>query len=134
MNSAIFTYATKIESGRLEFDIPIKTVSEANCTEHWKKKHKRHASQKSAVFLSLAKHRTKMKLPCALHLVRYAPMTLDKFENLPCSLKYIVDAACAVITGDYRPGRADSSDQITISCDQVKYRDYGVKIIITCQQ
>jgi hypothetical protein len=51
---------------------------------------------------------------------------LDKFDNLPMSFKYIVDAVCAIITGNYVAGKADSDERISISCDQVKSKVYGI--------
>ncbi len=45
-------------------------------------------------------------------------------------MKYILDAICEAITGDFRPGRADGSDQIEVSYKQVSSKEYGVKIEI----
>ena len=36
------------------------------------------------------------------HVNRFAPNELDEFDNLPMSFKYIVDAICAIITGEHR--------------------------------
>lgn len=110
--------------------LPIRTVSEANCTEPWQKRHKRHKLQKKMVFFELLPVKYLISIPCKIHYVRFAPKELDKFENLPMSFKYINDQVCAEITGDYRPGRADSNKDITITCDQVKSKTYAVKIII----
>lgn len=125
--------------------LPIFTASEANggvkksymkngkkCYkgEHWTDKHRRTKLQKGTVFLILRPHAAKFKLPCKLKLTRYAPRILDKRDNLPMSLKYILDAVCAVITGDYRPGRADSSEEIDVTYHQVVSSDYGVLIEI----
>ncbi len=45
-------------------------------------------------------------------------------------MKYILDAVCAVITNDYRPGRADSCEQIDVKYDQVVSQKYGVLVEI----
>ena len=110
--------------------LPIRTVSEANCFEPWQKKHKRHKNQKKLVFFALLEVKHLIKLPCKIKYIRYAPKELDVFENLPMSFKYINDAVCAEITGDHRPGRADGTKEIIQSCDQVKSKQYAVKIII----
>lgn len=111
-------------------DLPIQTVSEANNFEHWTKKHARHKNQQKIVALALKPLQNKIKLPCKIILTRLAPNKLDKFDNLPMSLKYIVDAICAIITGNYTPGKADSDERIEIACNQIKSKLYGVRIEI----
>jgi hypothetical protein len=125
-----FPFSVQISNGSAEIALPIRTISEANCFEHWRKSHKRHTIQRKTVALALNPIKDKIKLPCSIKLIRYAPRTLDKFENLPMSFKYIVDACCAIITGDFRAGRADGDERISLSCDQVKSEGYGIKIII----
>jgi hypothetical protein len=129
----------------IELMIPIVTVSEANggvkkCykwrgktrykSEHWTDKHSRHKKQKGAVFLMLKPYKSKISLPCHITLTRFAPNKLDRFDNLPMSLKWILDACCAVITGDYRPGRADDNELIDVSYKQVINQSYSVQIRI----
>lgn len=111
--------------------IPIRTISELNSTEHWTKKHKRHRLQQKTVALALNPIKKNIKLPCHIKLTRLAPRKLDKHDNLPISLKYILDACCAIITGDLRPGRADDDERISISYDQEPSSQYGVKVIFT---
>lgn len=111
--------------------MPVRTVSEANCTDHWTKKHKRHRIQQKTVALVLNPVREKIKLPCHITLTRYAPKKLDKHDNLPISLKYILDACCAIITGDFRPGRADDDERISVSYEQETSSHYGVKVVFT---
>jgi hypothetical protein len=122
---------SEILEGKVTVDLPIRTVSEANCFESWQKKHGRHKDQKSIVALGINPLRDKIKLPCKIMLTRFAPDFLDPFDNLPMSFKYIVDAVCAIITGNYVAGRADSDKRITIACDQVKSHAYGIRIEIT---
>lgn len=112
----------------LVLTLPIRTVSEANNFEHWTKKHQRHKAQKQAVALALTSHRDKIKLPCHIKLTRAAPRKLDRWDNLPISMKYILDACCAIITNDHRPGRADDDERITVSYDQQTNSDYSVII------
>ena len=135
--------------GWIEISLPIVTVSEANGGskrrvkriknkietkvtkgEHWTDKHSRHKRQKGAVALLLKPLRSHLKLPCHITLTRYAPSKLDRFDNLPMSMKWILDACCEIITGDYRPGRADDTEEIDVTYKQVVSNEYGVKIRI----
>lgn len=120
-----------IQESGITLDLPIRTKSEANSSEHWRVKHQRHLQQHRAVGLILSPIRDKIKLPCKIKLTRFAPNMLDKFDNLPSSFKYIVDAVCAIITRNHIPGRADSDERISIECDQVKSKEYGIRIEIT---
>lgn len=122
---------TEISEGKVLIDLPLQTKSEANCFEPWQVKHKRHTQQQRTVALAMNPLRDKIQLPCNIMLTRFAPDELDKFDNLPMSFKYIVDAICSIITGDYRPGHADSDKRISIACDQVKNKEYGIRIEIT---
>jgi hypothetical protein len=106
--------------------LPIRTVSEANNFEHWTKKHKRHKEQKRAVALALNPHKAEIKLPCHIKITRVAPRKLDRWDNLPMSVKYILDTCCAIITGDFRPGRADDDERITVSYEQETNSEYYV--------
>lgn len=125
--------------------LPVVTVSEANGGpkktikrggktfykgEHWTDKHKRHKKQKGLVGLMLRKFSKYLKIPCLITLTRYAPCKLDRFDNLPMSMKWILDAVCEIITGDYRPGRADDNEEIDVKYKQVISKEYGVKILI----
>lgn len=117
--------------GRVVLTLPIRTVSEANNFDHWTKKHKRHRRQQKTLALILNPVKSSITLPCHIKLTRIAPKKLDKWDNLPMSLKYILDACCAIITGDFRPGRADDNESITVSYDQEYSSQYGVIIEIT---
>ena len=121
----------EILPGKVTLDIPIKTVSEANCFEPWQKKYARHKEQKNLVSLALSPLRGKISLPCRIFLTRFAPDELDTFDNLPMSFKYIVDSVCAIITGEYRAGKADSDKRISIACGQVESKAYGIRIEIS---
>lgn len=117
--------------GFVNLTLPLATISEANPFEPWRKRHARHKEQQRAVALALNPLKGYVALPCRVQLVRYAPKELDTFDNLPMSFKYIVDAVCSIITGEYRPGKADSDKRISISCDQVKSKIWGIKVEIT---
>lgn len=122
---------SEIGEGFASIVLPIRTVSEANRQDHWSTKHKRHKIQQKLVYLALNPFRCQIKIPCQITLTRFGPKKLDRHDNLPMSLKWIVDALCAIITGDVRPGRADDDNRIQISYDQVIDPNYYVKILIT---
>ncbi len=115
-------------NGRIEIILPIRTVSEANNFDHWTKKQKRHKKQKW--WVELAFTQCKCQIPCVITLIRLAPRFLDAEDNLRMSVKYIKDYIAAYITGDHRPGRADGSKLLTWHYDQVKSKQYAIKIII----
>jgi hypothetical protein len=120
-----------ITGERLVFELPLRTKSEANCFEHWTKKHKRHQGQRLAISQAIFPVRGQIPLPCKILLTRLAPKTLDKHDNLPMSFKYIVDAICSIITGNYKPGKADGDERISINYDQIISKEYGIIIEIT---
>lgn len=128
---AKITMKSEVYDGKVVVDLPLQTKSEANCFEPWQVKHGRHKEQQKIVALGLKPVRDKIKLPCKILLTRFAPDELDKFDNLPMSFKYIVDAICAIITGEYRAGKADSDKRISIACDQLKSKEYGIRIEVT---
>jgi hypothetical protein len=122
---------SEVLEGKVTVVLPIRTISEANCFEPWQVKHGRHKDQQRLVALGLNPLKGHIRLPCRIMLTRFAPDELDAFDNLPMSFKYIVDAICAIITGEYRAGKADSDKRISIACDQVKSDAYGIRIEVT---
>lgn len=74
-----------------------------------------------------------VRLPCKIKLTRIAPRFLDKHDNLPMSMKYIVDALCEILKPGLAAGRADEGDDIEISYDQIKLgkKEYAVRIAIS---
>ncbi len=123
----------KIEKGRIELILPLKAANEANSSEHWTKKQKRHRLQKRSVFYFMANVKKLIKMPCTITFVRYAPKFLDAHDNLRMSFKYILDGVTACITGDYRAGLADNNPGFTFQYDQVKDAKYKIKIIFEFQ-
>lgn len=124
-------FECKTELGRIEIQVPIRTVSEANNFDHWTKKRKRHKAQQKLIFFALLNCKHLIRFPCMILFIRYAPKTLDKHDNLPMSFKYLCDAVCSEITNEHRPGLADNFKDIDIHYDQVISKQYYVKIIIT---
>jgi len=123
-------FGWKLYPESLEITLPIRTISEANCQEHWTKRHRRHKKQKNTLFWSIIECIKFVKFPCTITFIRYAPKFLDAHDNLPMSMKWICDQVCAEITQDFRPGRADNFDGISIKYDQIKSKIYAVKIKI----
>lgn len=119
--------------------LPIKTVSEMNCSEHWSKKSKRHKQQQFFV-RQLFKHETnKINLPCKITLTRLAPRMLDD-DNMPTSMKYIQDEVAEQLTGKggyyitrngHRKaikGHADGDKRLSWVYAQEKAKTQGVRL------
>lgn len=122
---------SEIREGMVILDLPLRTKSEANCFEHWRVKHKRHKDQQALVALALKPVKSKIQLPCKLLFTRLAPTRLDKHDNLPMSFKYIVDTCCAILTGNFASGQADSDERISIAYDQIDSKEYGIRIAVS---
>lgn len=116
----------------VDWQLPIKTASEANSSEHWTKKAKRHAIQKK--WVKWAYHRDKpfLPLPCVARLTRISPKALDLHDNLRMSLKWVADAVAECIVPGKAIGRADDEKDIhwEYSQEKGKPREYAVRIEI----
>lgn len=114
----------------LEVTLPIRTYSEANSTEHWSKKNRRHKKQQNQLWTYFLCTRPPIKLPCTIKLIRIAPKTLDAHDNLPMAFKFIVDKLADYIIPGKVEGHADSDSRITWQYDQIKTKekDYHIKI------
>lgn len=114
----------------IEWHLPIKTVSEANSSEHWSKKHKRHKAQKKAIWWAFKRDGTNCHPPCNVKLTRISSRFLDVGDNLPCSMKYIRDAIAEELTGIKIAGRADDDERITWEYAQEKGSPQSIKVEI----
>jgi hypothetical protein len=112
------------------WELPIRTVSENNSSEHWAVKNKRHARQKRLIKLRFNKDKELIKLPCVVTLTRIAPRTLDAHDNLRSAFKWIVDAVADNLIPGQAAGRADDSTEITWEYKQQRGapRKYSVRI------
>lgn len=110
--------------------LDLKAANESNHTEPWRRRYARHQAQKKAIFVALLNCKPLVSFPCVLRFTRYAPKELDAHDNLPMSFKWICDQVCAELTGELRPGLADSNKNFTMKYDQEKSKEYGVKIEI----
>jgi hypothetical protein len=112
----------------VEWNLNIKTVSEANCSEHWSRKHKRHKSQKKSIRIQFIYLKPNIFLPCHVKLIRISPRLLDQDDNLPCAFKWIKDEIAAHLTGNFVPGRADEDYRISWSYSQEKGSPQSIRI------
>ncbi len=113
--------------------IEIKTVSEANTSEHWTVAAKRHKQQKGRIKIQMFIEKPKIPLPCQIKLTRIAPRSLDSHDNLPTSFKYIVDALSEYIFPGLAVGRADDSKLIKWIYEQKKGapKKYAIEIEVS---
>lgn len=124
----------------IQYDFDVKTIqcwrlnltiaNEANSSEHWAVKARRHRQQKSRIRAAFLEDKPKIEIPCKCVLTRIAPRELDSHDNLRISLKWVVDAIAAELTGNHVPGRADENTGITWEYKQErgKVREYGLRI------
>ncbi len=122
--------------------LPLKTVSEANCSEHWSKKSKRHRQQQFFIRSLFSHEASEIKLPCSVKLIRISPRILDD-DNLRSAFKWIRDeiAEClfpekkkvAIIRGKVviLKGFNDSDSRITWLYDQEKGKTLSIRIEIS---
>lgn len=131
------------EGSPIVWEIPIKTVSEANKSEHWSVSSKRHQSQQYFIRRQFLVDPVPITLPCTIKLVRLSSRFLDKEDNLPMSFKWIRDEISECIfpekgvryvdkKGQFRTlkGRADDSPLIRWEYDQEKSKTPGIRIEI----
>lgn len=129
-------------SMQLTFVVYIKTVSEANSSEHWSQKAKRHKQQQFFIRLACHKHIKDVTLPCEVTLSRLSPRLLDD-DNLVSSLKYVRDEVSECLipekSGSYvtktgkvkkLKGRADSDQRILWRYEQRKNTSQAVQVTI----
>lgn len=115
---------------------PLLTTPESNSREHWHKKAKRHTAQRAAVKAAWKANPAAITSPesktLLLYILRIAPRKLDKADNLPCSLKSIVDEICNCLMPGLADGQADGKLKLKIAYAQAKGnpRQYAVKIKI----
>ena len=127
----------------IKWEIPLKTVSEANSSEYWRVKRKRHEEQQFIIRSLFLKEHAPIVLPCTITLSRLSPRLLDCEENLPMAFKWIKDEIGACIFPEkvivYRnkkgklvknKGHADSDPRITWQYDQKKQQQQGIRIEI----
>lgn len=115
-----------------EVKLPIKTISESNTRQHWTKESKRHKQQKLSLWAELHNRMPFIDLPCTVKFTRIAPRNLDAHENLPMSMKWLVDQMAEYLIPGKAAGRADDSKELKFIYDQEKGnpKEYAVKITV----
>ena len=127
----------------IRWELPLKTVSESNRSEHWTKSSKRHKQQQFFI-RSLFNHEAQeIPMPCVITLTRLSPRMLDAEENLPMAFKWIKDEIGACLFPEkvvvYHKGRgkfvknkghADSSPLVQWKYSQEKSKIMGIRIEI----
>lgn len=110
------------------WDLPIRTISEANDSSHWTKKRERRARQQFYIRGWWNKEKPKFMLPLKITLIRLAPRRLDSDNNVS-AFKAIRDEIASKIFPGMAPGRADDSDLLSWQYDQMSAKSYGIRII-----
>jgi hypothetical protein len=118
------------------WQLPLKTASEANSSEHWTKKAKRHKLQKQKIKAALLSERPPITIPCSVVVTRIAPRELDSHDNLSMALKYCIDAIAEYLVPGKAIGRADDCKEIKWDYKQKKggIREYGIIIELSCER
>jgi|SRR6185437_9029899 hypothetical protein len=116
----------------VNWQLPIKTASESNSSEHWTVKRKRHKIQQGWVNMVFLQDKPIVEIPCNIVVTRIAPRSLDSHDNLPMSLKWICDSIADNIFPGKAAGRADDCKDIKWEYRQKKGkpREYAVEIEI----
>ena len=116
----------------------LRTASEANQREHWRRRHARATMQKQSVILDVGQRASEFPpLPVVVTMTRVAPRAMDG-DNLIVSFKAIRDSLATLLLpeaaqGNQHGSRGDDSDsRITWKYAQRKggVRHYAVEITI----
>ena len=126
----------------LTWILPIKTISEANASEHWTSRAKRRKKQGLLVRVMLKKELEQVVLPCHITLTRLGPRFLDT-DNLPISMKSLTDELADMLVpekgGWYvtrsgqrkrKRGHSDSDKRLLWAYGQEKWPVAAVRIEI----
>ena len=125
------------------WELPLKTVSEGNSSEHWLKRSRRHRQQQRFIRELFLRETRDIPVPCEITMFRIASRFLDQEDNLPMSLKWIKDqiGACLfpekVVTYKMKDGyaaqnkgHADSDPRVVWKYGQEKGKIQGIRIEI----
>lgn len=90
--------------GRLPVLIPVRTVSEANTHEHWRRRNDRASQQRSITAAMLTTVTERPALPCTLRLTRLTSATkLMDSDNAIGSMKHVRDSVAEWLGVDDGP-------------------------------
>lgn len=113
----------------IDWTLPIPTVSEANVSEHWSRRHKRHKAQELIIKGRWNRERPALTLPVVVKLTRIGVRELDD-DNLRIALKHVRDVIADLIRPGLPPGQADGSSLIKWDYAQSKGKVRSVRIEI----
>lgn len=129
---------------KIIWELPLKTISEANCSQHWTVKSKRHKQQQFFVRALFNRQQNPISLPCCVKMIRLGSRLLDAEENLPMAFKWVKDEISACLIPEKRKfykdkkgklreikGRADDDPRIKWQYGQEKAATQGIRIEIT---
>ena len=130
---------------KIIWEVPIKTVSEANRSEHWAVSAKRHRMQQFLIRRLFNTLEQPLNPPCCVKMTRLGGRYLDEDDNLRMALKWIKDEISVCLVPEKRKyyidkkgitreikGRADDDKRITWEYAQEKAKMLGIRIEITC--
>ncbi len=111
------------------FELPIRTQTENNNDEHWRKRWKRAKHQRETVkqyLWVLWRQGFRIHLPVTVTLIRVAPRKLDDVDNLSSSVKHCRDGIADFLEVN------DNTPLITWTYAQMRgmSKYYGVRIIL----
>ncbi len=127
---------------KIVWEIPLKTVSEANSSEHWSVSSKRHRQQQFFVRALFHGSNDPIPLPCTITLTRLNSRGLDD-DNLVSAFKHLRDEialcifpekrkCCLLKNGNTRriKGVGDSDPRLHWEYAQEKSKTMGIRIEI----
>lgn len=109
-----------------EWKLNLKTVSEANCSQHWTKVAKRKKMQREIIGWKWLADPPRIRTPCTVKLIRIGSKPLDVGDNLPMAFKAVRDVIADYLLPGRAPGFADASPLITWEYDQKKGSPQGI--------
>jgi hypothetical protein len=115
---------------RTSFTVPLKTVSESNAHEHWRRRQKRAKEQRGLIAMVCRSKLDTPLIPCKIRLTRIAPRKFDQ-GNLPGSFKHVQDGVADWIGID---DRRDDLVKYEYAQTQGKPREYAVMVSIVQQE
>jgi len=126
---------------KIIWELPLKTISESNKSEHWTKSSSRHKTQQFFIRALFMREAREIPIPCTVTMIRIGPRFLDCEENLPMAFKWIKDEIGACLFphkvviykkkgGSYasNKGHADSDPRVKWKYAQEKGKRQGIRI------
>ena len=111
-------------------EMPIRTISEANCRDHWAKKARRVKEQRTlarVLVMNEVGRKRMLGRPVSVALKRIGPRRLDD-DNLRGALKAVRDGVADALCID------DGSAAVTWGYSQdSRRRTYRVEVVIECE-